>query len=248
MSVRQVVLDTETTGLEAGRGHRIIEIGCVELIERRPTGRTFHRYLNPERVIDPGAMAVHGIRDEFLLDKPRFAEVAQEWLEFIRDAELLIHNAAFDVGFLDAELALTGHGRVADHARVVDTLAMAREKYPGQKNTLDALCKRLDVDNTRRELHGALLDARLLAEVWLAMTAGQSALGFATETQTAAVVLAAPLAVPLKLRVQRADAAAEAAHAERLAALAKACKSGSVWAQLEAEAESAIEALAKEPA
>ena len=248
MSVRQVVLDTETTGLEAGRGHRIIEIGCVELIERRPTGRTFHRYLNPERAIDPGAMAVHGIRDEFLLDKPRFAEVAQEWLEFIRDAELLIHNAAFDVGFLDAELAFTAHGRVADHARVVDTLAMAREKYPGQKNTLDALCKRLDVDNTHRELHGALLDARLLAEVWLAMTAGQSALGFAQDTETAAVVLTAPLAIPLKLRVLRADTAAEAAHAERLAVLAKACKSGSLWSQLEAETEPATEAIAEEPA
>src|SRR6185312_15071875 len=191
---RQIVLDTETTGLEAGRGHRIIEIGCVELIERRPTGRTFHRYLNPGRAIDPGAMAVHGIRDEFLLDKPRFAEVAQEWLEFIRGAELLIHNAAFDVGFLDVELSLAGHGRVVDHARVVDTLALAREKYPGQKNTLDALCRRLDVDNTHRELHGALLDARLLAEVWLAMTAGQSALGFAQDTETAAVVLTAPLA------------------------------------------------------
>lgn len=240
MSSRQIVLDTETTGLEAGRGHRIIEIGCVELIERRPTGRTFHRYLNPERAIDPGAMAVHGIRDEFLLDKPRFAEVAQEWLEFIRDAELLIHNAAFDVGFLDVELALAGHGRVADHARVVDTLALAREKYPGQKNTLDALCRRLDVDNTHRELHGALLDARLLAEVWLAMTAGQSALGFAQDTETAAIVLDTPLAVPLKLRVLRADAVAEAAHAERLAALGKACKSGSVWARLE-EAERTTE-------
>lgn len=237
---RQIVLDTETTGLEAGRGHRIIEIGCVELIERRPTGRTFHRYLNPERAIDPGAMAVHGIRDEFLLDKPRFAEVAQEWLEFIRDAELLIHNAAFDVGFLDVELGLAGHGRVADHARVVDTLALAREKYPGQKNTLDALCRRLDVDNAHRELHGALLDARLLAEVWLAMTAGQSALGFAQETETATVALDTSLAVPLELRVVRADGVAKAAHAERLAALGKACKSGSIWAQLE-KAERAAE-------
>ncbi|HET6911863.1 MAG TPA: DNA polymerase III subunit epsilon [Rhodanobacteraceae bacterium] len=231
--MRQIVLDTETTGLEAGRGHRIIEIGCVELIERRPTGRTFHRYLNPERAIDPGAMAVHGIRDEFLLDKPRFAEVAQEWLEFIRGAELLIHNAAFDVGFLDAELALAGHGRVADHARVVDTLALAREKYPGQKNTLDALCKRLEVDNTHRELHGALLDARLLAEVWLAMTTGQSALGFAQEAEAAPIVLGTSFAVPLELRVVRAGAAAEAAHAERLLALGKACKSGSLWARLE---------------
>jgi DNA polymerase-3 subunit epsilon len=235
--MRQVVLDTETTGLEPERGHRIIEIGCVELIERRPTGRTFHRYVNPERLIDPGAVAVHGIRDEFLLDKPRFAEIVHEWLEFIRGAELLIHNAAFDVGFLDAELALAGpqHGRVADHATVVDTLAMAREKYPGQKNTLDALCKRLGVDNTHRELHGALLDARLLAEVWLAMTAGQSALGFAQDTPAAATVLATPVAVPLKLSVLRADHAAEEAHAARLAALDKACKAGSLWKRLEAE-------------
>ena len=241
---RQIVLDTETTGLEAGRGHRIIEIGCVELIERRPSGRHFHRYLNPGRAIDPGAIAVHGIRDEFLLDKPRFAEVVHEWLEFIRGAELLIHNAAFDVGFLDAELALAGaqHGRVADHASVVDTLAMARGKYPGQKNTLDALCRRLGVDNTHRELHGALLDARLLAEVWLAMTAGQGALGFAQEATSAAVALATPLAMPMKLRVQRADAAAGIAHAARLAALDKACKSGSLWAQLENEADLAAEA------
>lgn len=237
--MRQIVLDTETTGLEAGRGHRIIEIGCVELVERRPTGRTFHRYVNPERPIDPGAIAVHGIRDEFLLDKPRFAEIVHEWLEFIRGAELLIHNAAFDVGFLDAELALAGpqHGRVADHATVVDTLAMAREKYPGQKNTLDALCKRLGVDNTHRELHGALLDARLLAEVWLAMTAGQSALGFLQETPATAAVFAKPVAVPAALRIVRADAAARTSHAARLAALDKACKSGSLWGRLEAEAE-----------
>src|SRR5579883_250805 len=152
--MRQIVLDTETTGLEADRGHRVIEIGCVELIERRPTGRTFHRYLNPDRTSEAGALAVHGITDDFLADKPRFREIVEEWLEFIRGAELLIHNAAFDVSFLDAELALCGprHGRVADHARIVDTLALAREKYPGQKNTLDALCKRLGVDCSHREL------------------------------------------------------------------------------------------------
>lgn len=243
--MRQIVLDTETTGLEVGRGHRIIEIGCVELVERRLTGRSFHRYLNPERAIDPGAIAVHGIRDEILLDKPRFAEVVHEWLEFVRGAELLIHNAAFDVGFLDAELALAGpqHGRVADHASVVDTLAMAREKYPGQKNTLDALCKRLGVDNAHRELHGALLDARLLAEVWLAMTTGQSALGFLQETPAAVAALAKPLAVSGTSRVLRADVAAEAAHAARLAALAKACKSGSLWRRLE-EADCGSEAQA----
>lgn len=238
--MRQIVLDTETTGLEVGRGHRIIEIGCVELVERRPTGRSFHRYVNPGRAIDPGAIAVHGIRDEFLLDKPRFAEIAHEWLEFVRDAELLIHNAAFDIGFLDAELALAGsqHGRVADHAAIVDTLAMAREKYPGQKNTLDALCKRLGVDNTHRELHGALLDARLLADVWLAMTAGQSALGFAQETPAVAQVRSAAVANPERLRVLHADAAAGEAHAARLAALEKACKAGSLWRRLDAGRES----------
>lgn len=234
--MRQIVLDTETTGLEAGRGHRVIEIGCVELIERRPSGRTFHRYLNPDRASEPGAIAVHGIRDEFLADKPCFAEIVAEWLEFIRDAELLIHNAAFDVGFLDNELALAGaqHGCVADHAHVVDTLAMAREKYPGQRNTLDALCKRFGVDNTHRELHGALLDARLLAEVWLTMTAGQSALAFAYEAPGAAANLP-PVGVTIiaRTRVLRADAAAEAAHAVRLDALDHACVIGSMWRRIE---------------
>ena len=232
---RQIVLDTETTGLEAGRGHRIIEIGCVELVERRPTGRTFHRYLNPDRASEAGALAVHGISDEFLADKPRFAEVAEEWLEFIRGAELLIHNAAFDVGFLDAELALAGarHGCVADHARVVDTLAMAREKYPGQKNTLDALCKRLGVDCSHRELHGALLDARLLAEVWLAMTAGQSALSFAIDTlATAAAPDIGAIAIA-KTVVLRASVQAQAAHAARLDALDRASANGSLWRKLE---------------
>lgn len=237
--MRQIVLDTETTGLEAGRGHRIIEIGCVELVERRPSGRTFHRYLNPGRASEPGAIAVHGIRDEFLLDKPRFAEIVEEWLAFIRDAELLIHNADFDVAFLDAELALAGahYGRVADHARVVDTLALAREKYPGQKNTLDALCKRHGVDNTHRELHGALLDARLLAEVWLAMTAGQSALGFAPDTPAAAVSLPDGGALP-RTRVLRADAAAAAAHAARLDALDRASRLGALWRRMEPVSES----------
>ncbi|MER3547419.1 MAG: DNA polymerase III subunit epsilon [Rhodanobacteraceae bacterium] len=234
--MRQIVLDTETTGLEADRGHRVIEIGCVELVERRPTGRMFHRYLNPERASEAGALAVHGITDEFLADKPRFAEIVEEWLEFIRGAELLIHNAAFDVGFLDMELALCGsqYGRVTDHARVVDTLALAREKYPGQKNTLDALCKRFGIDNSHRELHGALLDARLLADVWLAMTAGQSALSFASETPVAAGATRRIEAVVAGgTRVLRADAAALAAHAARLEALDRACANGSVWRQVE---------------
>lgn len=233
--MRQIVLDTETTGLEAGRGHRVIEVGCVELIERRPSGRTFHRYLNPDRASEPGAIAVHGIRDEFLLDKPRFAEIVAEWLEFIRDAELLIHSASFDIGFLDAELALAGsqYGRVVDHAHVIDTLALSREKYPGQKNTLDALCRRLGVDNTHRELHGALLDARLLAEVWLAMTAGQSGWNFTASAPVATVAIPQMAGAMQRTRVQYADAAAAAAHASRLDALDRACADGSLWRGLE---------------
>src|SRR5579862_7311568 len=176
--MRQVVLDTETTGLEPELNHRVIEIGCVELVNRRSTGRTFHRYLNPEREIDDGALAVHGISRTDLDGQPRFAEVREELLAFIAEAELIVHNAAFDVAFLDAEL-----GRVAGEVRrigalcqVLDTLALAREMHPGQRNSLDALCKRYSVDNSHRELHGALLDARLLADVYLAMTGGQSAL------------------------------------------------------------------------
>ena len=242
--MRQIVLDTETTGLEVGRGHRVIEVGCVELVERTPTGRNFHRYLNPDRASEAGALAVHGLADEFLADKPRFAEIVDEWLEFIRGAELLIHNAAFDVSFLDAELALAGarHGRVADHALVVDTLTLAREKYPGQKNTLDALCKRLGVDNTHRELHGALLDARLLAEVWLAMTAGQSALSFGEDVAAAASVerRVSPMA-HANVRVLRADADALAAHRARLETLDSRCAGSSLWRRIEEEA--AIEAV-----
>jgi len=230
--MRQVVLDTETTGLEVGKGHRIIEIGCVELSERRATGRTFHRYLNPQRVVDFGAQAVHGISNEFLADKPRFGEIAAEFIEFIAGAELIIHNAEFDVGFLDAELVLADAtlGRVAQHARVLDTLALAREKYPGQKNNLDALCKRLNVDNRGRNLHGALLDAQLLTEVYLAMTGGQGDLGFAasdiafTPAQAAARVGSRP-----PLRVRLADAGELVAHELRLQKLAAASKGKCLW-------------------
>ncbi|PKL96061.1 MAG: DNA polymerase III subunit epsilon [Gammaproteobacteria bacterium HGW-Gammaproteobacteria-8] len=176
--MRQIVLDTETTGLEPADGHRVIEIGCLELIDRRLTGRQFHRYLNPERAVEAGALEVHGLDDEFLAEQPRFAEIADEFLRFIRDAELIIHNAAFDVGFLDAELArLETPVRVTDLAVVLDTLELAREMHPGQRNSLDALCKRYEVDNSNRSLHGALLDAELLAEVYLLMTGGQVALG-----------------------------------------------------------------------
>ena len=227
--MRQIVLDTETTGLEVGKGHRIIEIGAIELSERRPTGRKFHRYVNPQRAIDDGALAVHGIDSEFLADKPTFAEIAQELFEFIAGAELIIHNAAFDVSFLDAEFALANalSGRVADHAQVLDTLTLAREKYPGQKNSLDALCKRLGIDNSHRELHGALLDAQLLADVYLAMTGGQGDLAFASEIVHAP--RAAQITVRPVLRVRLADAAEIALHELRLARLDEASKGRCAW-------------------
>lgn len=216
--MRQVVLDTETTGLAWERGHRIIEIGCIELIKRRPTGREFQRYLNPDRLIDAGAMEVTGISNESLLDKPRFHEIVDEFLDFIRGAELIIHNAAFDVGFLDNELSLVGRelGRISDYAEVVDSLRMAREQYPGQRNSLDALCKRLGVDNAHRTQHGALLDAELLVEVYLALTSGQGDLGLSLESppqnpgNTASAVTVRPR------RILRANDAESALHNERL--------------------------------
>jgi DNA polymerase-3 subunit epsilon len=176
--MRQIVLDTETTGLEVSQGHRIIEIGCIEIVARRPTGRHFHRYLNPGRDIDEAAIAVHGITLERLRHEPGFGDIARELLDFICGAELVIHNATFDVGFLDAELRrLPGeHAGIGSICRVLDTLVLARELHPGQRNSLDALCKRYGIDNSKRELHGALLDARILADVYLAMTGGQSAL------------------------------------------------------------------------
>ena len=177
--MRQVVLDTETTGLEPEQGHRIIEIGGVELVGRRLTGRRYHQYLQPDRAIDEGAVEVHGITNEFLADKPRFADVAEDFLQFVDGAELIIHNAPFDVGFINAELRrLTGDQPVIEsRCGVIDTLVMARQLHPGQKNNLDALCKRYQVDNSGRNFHGALLDAQLLAEVYLAMTRGQESLG-----------------------------------------------------------------------
>lgn len=176
--MRQIVLDTETTGLETSQGHRIIEIGCVELFNRRLTGRHYHQYIKPEREIDAGAQAVHGISNAMLEDKPVFARIADEFLQFIGDAELIIHNAAFDIGFLNYELNMLrpGFGSVSDRCHIIDTLLMARAKHPGQKNNLDALCKRYGVDNSQRDLHGALLDAEILADVYLLMTGGQTAL------------------------------------------------------------------------
>lgn len=174
---RQVILDTETTGLDVKLGDRIIEIGCIEMLGRQVTERSFHQYVNPERPIEEGALKVHGITSEFLADKPRFADIAAEFLDYVRGAELVIHNAGFDVEFLDAELARAGLGRLAEHvAGVIDTLALARELHPGRRNSLDALCERYAVDNAHRTLHGALLDARLLAEVYLALTRGQDSL------------------------------------------------------------------------
>lgn len=234
--MRQIVLDTETTGLEVALGHRIIEIGCVELKNRRPTGNNFHHYLNPDRIIDAGAQAVHGISHEFLADKPRFPEIAPAFVEYIRGAELIIHNADFDVGFVNGELQRAGiRERVADLCRVLDTVLMARKLHPGQKNNLDALCKRYSVDNSNRDLHGALLDARLLADVYLAMTAGQSALTLdagAGEKQggkgRGAAWLEAAAAKPLK--VVRAGAEELAAHRAKLEYIAK--KSGKrLWTE-----------------
>ena len=229
--MRQVVLDTETTGLEVQRGHRLIEIGCIELAERRPTGNRFHVYLNPDRAIDEGARAVTGISDEFLADKKRFGEVAREFLDFIRGAEIIAHNAEFDVGFIDNELGLAGDlGKLADHATVLDSLALAREKFPGQRNSLDALCRRLGVDNSHRELHGALLDAQLLAEVYLAMTAGQGLLGFGEETaEQVTRVVSARVQITVRPRVLRALVDEIAAHVARLEAIDKASKGACLW-------------------
>ncbi|HVH34228.1 MAG TPA: DNA polymerase III subunit epsilon [Tahibacter sp.] len=245
--MRQIVLDTETTGLEAARGHRLIELGCVELLARRVSGSHFHRYLNPERDIDAGAQAVHGISIEFLADKPRFADVVDEFLAYIKGAELIIHNAAFDIGFIDAELARLGpqYGRLTDHATVLDTLAMAREMYPGQRNSLDALCKRLDIDNSHRELHGALLDAEILADVYLALTAGQGALDFAVEVETTQVQATAYSATGERptVRVRLAGAAELAAHEKRLAGIDKASKGACVWRRVEPAPMPAPEAL-----
>jgi DNA polymerase-3 subunit epsilon len=182
--MRQIALDTETTGLATSQGHRIIEIGCIEIVNRRFTGRDYHRFLNPEREIDAGAEAVHGMSRADLENQPRFSDIADEFLEFIKDGELIIHNAEFDVGFLEYELGLIKHRQpeIAGHASVLDTLRLARKLHPGQRNSLDALCKRYDVDASRRNVHGALIDAELLAKVYLAMTGGQAALLLDQET------------------------------------------------------------------
>jgi len=217
--MRQIVLDTETTGLSVNHGHRIIEIGCVELVNRRLTGREFHRFLNPDREIDEGAEAVHGISRADLETAPRFPEVVEEFLEFLKDSELVIHNATFDVGFIEHELKLMKHDmpKITHHATVLDTLKVARKMHPGQRNSLDALCKRYDVDASKRDVHGALIDAELLARVYLAMTGGQTALSL-DEDVSAGASPSARSAVEegrsggLKLVVVRASEEEIAAH------------------------------------
>lgn len=232
---RQIVLDTETTGLEPEQGHRIIEIGCVELVERRLTGNNFHVYLQPDREIDAAAIEVHGITNEFLADKPRFGDIADDLLHYLKGAELVIHNAPFDVGFLDAEFGkLDGLGTIDDHCAVLDTLVMARKKHPGQRNSLDALCGRYEVDNSRRDKHGALLDAEILADVYLAMTGGQRALSLDAsnddEDEGSGQAGIRPVdRSGLSLRVVSASPEELAAHEARLDAIDKAAGDGAVW-------------------
>lgn len=229
---RQIVLDTETTGLNVSQGHRIIEIGGVEILDRRITGRHYHQYFNPERGIEAGALEVHGINEDFLADKPRFAEASGALIDFIAGAELVIHNAAFDVGFLDRELARLATPRcVSDLCSVLDTLAMARELHPGQRNSLDALCSRYAVDNSGRQLHGALLDAEILAEVYLAMTGGQVALDLAAApaARAAADGMRRRAVGRPALCVVRADEDELRAHAQRLAAIDRASDGHCVW-------------------
>ena len=226
---RQIILDTETTGLNAKGGDRVIEIGCIEMRSRRVTDNRFHQYVNPERKSDEGAARVHGISDEFLADKPKFAEIAKEFVDYVRGAELIIHNAGFDVEFLDLELERAGLGKFADHvAGVVDSLALARELHPGKRNSLDALCERYAVDNAHRTLHGALLDARLLAEVYLAMTRGQESLVMDLETPAEMAAVAAAIDAS-KLVVLRATPEEAKAHEKYLDGLAKEASGGVLW-------------------
>ncbi len=239
--MRQIVLDTETTGLSTAQGHRIIEIGCIEMVNRRLTGREFHRFLNPDRDIDEGAEAVHGISRAQLETEPRFHEIVDEFIAFVKDAELVIHNADFDVGFIEHELRLMKHQqpKITEHCKVLDTLSLAREIHPGQRNSLDALCKRYEVDASRRDVHGALIDSELLARVYLAMTGGQSSLLLDEEESAEAAAAAnsglktlsqdaaSPQGVSYKLTVIEATANEAAAHE---AMLEKIRKSGAcVW-------------------
>lgn len=232
--MRQIVLDTETTGLEVSQGHRIIELAAVEIVNRRPSGKTFHRYINPGRDIDAGAIEVHGLTPEFLQDKPRFRDVAEEFVEFVRGAELIIHNAPFDVGFLDYELGLLDRAAIAQHCTpITDTLRMARELHPGKRNSLDALCERYAVDNSARTLHGALLDAQLLAEVYLAMTRGQETLVIDLAPTGRTLVEANLDLSALSLVVVQPSEQELEAHAKQLADIQKVSKGACVWLQME---------------
>jgi DNA polymerase-3 subunit epsilon len=227
--MRQIILDTETTGLEVAQGHRIIEIGCVEIVNRRPTGRTFQRYVNPERPVDAGAEAVHGITSAFLANQPRFAAIAEEFVAFISGAELIIHNAPFDVGFVDHEFGRLPPPQrlLTDLCTIQDTLQLARQLHPGQRNSLDALCKRYGVDNSNRDLHGALLDARILADVYLAMTGGQGALTLHAETASPAAKATAATRRrrnAVEIPIVRASPDELSAHERALDAVAKASR------------------------
>ena len=236
--MRQVVLDTETTGLEVSKGHRVIEIGCVELINRRRTNKTFQCYIQPDRDIDEAAEGIHGISSKMLADKPRFAEIAEAFVEFVSGAELIIHNAAFDVGFLDNEFHCAGLNstRIAPVCEVIDTLPMAREIHPGQRNSLDALCKRYSVDNSGRDFHGALLDAQLLADVYLAMTGGQGALSFERDDAGRDQAQKADAAINrsgLELVIVKATETELAAHAQQLDLIEKSADDGALWRKLD---------------
>ena len=234
--MRRIVLDTETTGLEPGDGHRIIELACLEINDRRATGRHFHRFLNPERDIDLGATRVHGLTVEDLRDKPRFADVADEFLEFVQGAELLIHNAPFDVAFLNAELSRIGRPTLEALCNVSDTLMMAREMHPGKKNSLDALCERYCVDHSRRTLHGALLDAQLLADVWVAMTRGQESLDIAPAAVPAATLSLGDHPVQLSVTVVKPSDEELAAHAAMCQRIQSESRGRCLWLQLAAAA------------
>ena len=232
--MRQVILDTETTGLEPKEGHRIIEIGCVEIINRKKTEKNFHQYLNPEREIEDGAFDIHGLSNEFLADKPLFSDVAQELIDFIRDSEVIIHNAPFDIAFIDVELKRLGKqwGKMENYCRVLDTLPMARDLHPGQKNSLDALCSRYEVDNSQRELHGALLDAQILLDVYLAMTGGQTSLSLGDDDADDLENTESHLRISTDrsaLKIIEPNAAELAAHEQRLAVIEELSGGKCLW-------------------
>ena len=230
--MRRIVLDTETTGLEPAEGHRIIEVACLELSDRRATGRHFHRYVNPERAIDFAATEVHGLTSDDLADKPRFADIADELLDFLQGAEVLIHNAAFDVAFLNAELERSGRPRVETVCKVADTLELARDIHPGKRNSLDALCERYGVDHSRRTLHGALLDAQLLADVWIAMTRGQETLDIVIAAGDAPAMALSQSPLRASLVVVRANAEELAAHAAMCERIERESKGRCLWMRI----------------